>query len=433
MVHVRITDRIRRRVPTSVVVGTACAAALAAWAGASAIDTTNPASAGEDRGRPARNVVLFIGDGMGAAHRTFFREALKGHTGELAMDSLPVAGVQHTDPEDPKEPITDSAAAGTAIAAGVKTVNGAVGVDKDGSPVRTVLEAARARGRATGLVTTSQVTDATPASFAAHTSDRDRQSEIARQYIEETKPDVILGGGEDWWLPAGDAGAHPDHPADDPSEASKSTGGDLVARARKLGYDYVSNAAELRASRSRKLLGLFANEEMFQARPEGRGDEYDPGVSLPDMTAKALATLNRSRKGFFLMVEEEAIDEMSHKNNARRTLAAGKALDASVAVARRYAAAHPDTLVLVTADHECGGLTVEDAADSADESGDKSREDGPFPIPGTRRAVAVDWTTTGHTGVDVPLTAGGPGAELFTGVYQDTAIHDRILKAARLR
>jgi alkaline phosphatase len=436
MVHVRITDRIRRRAPTSVVVGTACAAALAAWAGASAIDTTNPASAGDDsgaRGRPARNVVLFIGDGMGAAHRTFFREALKGHTGELAMDSLPVAGVQHTDSRDPKEPITDSAAAGTAIATGVKTFNGAVGVDNDGSPVRSVLEAARDRGRATGLVTTSQVTDATPASFAAHTSDRGRQSEIARQYIEKTKPDVILGGGEDWWLPAGDAGAHPDHPADDPSEASKSNRGDLVARARALGYDYVSNAAEMRASRSGKLLGLFANEEMFQARPEGQGDEYDPGVSLRDMTAKALGTLGRSRKGFFLMVEEEAIDEMSHQNNARRTLEAGKALDASVAVARRYAATHPDTLVLVTADHECGGLTVEDAADTADESGDKSAEDGPFPIPRTRQAVAVDWTTTGHTGADVPLTAGGAGAELFTGVYQDTAIHDRILKAAGLR
>ncbi len=236
MVHVRITDRIRRRVPVSVVVGTACAAALA--------------------------------DGMGAAHRTFFREALKGHAGKLAMDSLPFAGVQHTDSRDPKEPVTDSAAAGTAIATGVKTLNGAVGVDSDGRRVRSVLEAARDRGRATGLVTTSGVTDATPASFAAHTSDRGRQSEIARQYLEQTKPDVILGGGEDWWLPAGSPGAHPDHPADDPSEASDGTRGDLVARARELGYDYVSNAAGLRASRSRKLLGLFANEEMFRPGAE---------------------------------------------------------------------------------------------------------------------------------------------------------------------
>jgi alkaline phosphatase len=243
---VRITNRIRRRVPKSVVVGTACAAALAAWAGASAIDTTNPASAGDDngaRGRPARNVVLFIGDGMGAAHRTFFREALKGHTGELAMDALPVAGVQHTDSEDPKAPITDSAAAGTAIATGVKTFNGAVGVDSDGRRVRSVLEAARDRGRATGLVTTSQVTDATPASFAAHTSDRGRQSEIARQYIEETKPDVILGGGED-------CGCRP------------------ATRALRV------ERRRARGSRSAKLLGLFASEEMFQARPEGQGDEY---------------------------------------------------------------------------------------------------------------------------------------------------------------
>jgi alkaline phosphatase len=427
---VRITRRVRRRIPRSVAAGGACAVALAACGGPAGIGTTGSPSTRGDR---ARNVVLFIGDGMGAAHRTFFREALKGHAGKLAMDSLPIAGLQHTDPGDPEDPITDSAAAGTAIATGVKTTNGAVGVDAHGTPVRTLLEAARDRGRATGLVTTSRVTDATPASFAAHVSDRGRESEIARQYIEETKPDVILGGGEDWWLPAGTPGAHPDHPAGAPSEASKSDRGDLVARARELGYDYVSNATELRASRSRKLLGLFANEEMFQPHPEGRGDEYDPLVSLPDMTAKALQTLGGSRKGFFLMVEEEAIDEMSHQNNAARTLQAGKALDDSVAVARRYAATHPDTLVLVTADHECGGLTVEDAADTADESGDKSAEDGPFPVPGTTQAVAVDWTTTGHTGADVPLTAGGRGAELFTGVYQDTAIHDRILRAAGLR
>ena len=134
---------------------------------------------------------------MGGAHRTFFREALKSHTGKLAMDSLPFAGVQHTDSRDPKEPVTDSAAAGTAIATGVKTLKGAVGVDSDGRRVRSVLEAARDRGRATGLVTTSRVTDATPASLAAHTSDRGRQSEIARQYLEQTRPDVILGGSDE--------------------------------------------------------------------------------------------------------------------------------------------------------------------------------------------------------------------------------------------
>src|SRR5262249_44126093 len=155
---------------------------------------------------------------------------------------------------------------------------------------------------------------------------------------------------------------------------------------------------QLKAARRGKLLGLFANEEMFQQRPEGAGDEYDPVVPLADMTGKALETLDRSRNGFFLMVEEEAIDEMSHNNNAKRTLEAGKALDDAVAVAKAYAQRHPDTLVLVTADHECGGLTVENAGDTADESGDKSQEDGPYPIPGTpAHNLAIDWTTTGHT------------------------------------
>jgi alkaline phosphatase len=140
-------------------------------------------------------------------------------------------------------------------------------------------------------VTTAQVTDASPAAFGAHVPDRAQQSEIARQYIEESKPDVILGGGEDRWLPAADPGAYPDHPPKDPSEQSSSDRGDLIARAQQLGWEYVSTRAELQQSRARKLLGLFANEEMFEQRAEGQGDIYDPVVPLDEMTSKALDVL----------------------------------------------------------------------------------------------------------------------------------------------
>jgi alkaline phosphatase len=121
----------------------------------------------------ATNVILFIGDGMGTSHRDAIRYATVGAEGELAMDDMPYAGRSHTSPDDPEAFVTDSAAGGTAISTGVKTFNGAVGVDAEGNEVTTVLERAEAAGMATGLVTNSQVTDATPASFGAHVENRD--------------------------------------------------------------------------------------------------------------------------------------------------------------------------------------------------------------------------------------------------------------------
>ncbi|WP_339232768.1 alkaline phosphatase [Geobacillus sp. FSL W8-0032] len=373
-----------------------------------------------------KNVILFVGDGMGTAHRDAIRLATKGITGELEMDNMPYSGLIHTNSADPKSFITDSAAAATAIATGVKTYNGAIAVDLQGKPVETILEQAKKAGKATGLVTTSQVTDATPAAFGAHTAKRSAQSDIAKQYIEQTKVDVILGGGEDYWYPAGQPGYYPDHPAEDPEEESKGTQGNLVERAKQLGYTYVRTADELKQAAGHKLLGLFANEEMFQQRPEGEGDVYNPAVPLPDMTKKALDVLSQNKKGFFLVVEEEAIDEMSHENNGPLMIKAGQQLDEAVAVAKQYAKRHRDTLVLVLADHECGGLTVETPG-GTDESGDGktiSGEDGPFSIAHSSQTFALDWTTTGHTAADVPLTAMGPGAERFVGVYENTRIHD---------
>ncbi|QPA30921.1 alkaline phosphatase [Thermaerobacillus caldiproteolyticus] len=395
-------------------------------------DTPNQSSPIQGK---AKNVIVFVGDGMGAAHRDAIRLAAKGLNGKLEMDDMPYAGIVHTNSADPKSFVTDSAAAATAIATGVKSYNGAIGVDLNGKPVKTVLEQAKEAGKATGIVTTSQVTDATPAAFASHVANRSSQSDIAKQYLENSKVDVILGGGEDYWYPTENPGKYPDYPAEDPTEASKGTNGNLVDKAKQLGYTYVSNADELKRAKSNKLLGLFANEEMFQQRPEGEGDIYDPVVSLPDMTKKAIDILSKNKKGFFLLVEEEAIDEMSHENNAALTIKAGQQFDQAVAVGKAYAKQHPDTLVIVLADHDCGGLTVETVNDS-DESGDgktTSSEDGPFPIAHSDQNFVLDWTTSGHTGTDVPLTAMGPGAEKLTGIYENTHIHDVILRAMRIK
>ena len=347
------------------------------------------------------------------------------------MNQLDHAGLVHTDPADPEEAVTDSAAAATAFSTGVKTVNGGVGVDAKGRAVRTLLEDARRAGKATGLVTTSQVTDATPAAYASHVSDRGQQSEIARQYLVRSKPDVILGGGEDFWYPPGNPGAWPDNPPTDPTEQSKGDRGNLVDRAKQLGYRYVSDRAGLKSARGPKLLGLFANEEMFEHREEGKGDLYDPAVPLPEMAAKALDVLSQDRDGFFVLIEEEAIDEMAHENNAGLMVKSGAALDATVKVAVDFARSHPGTLIVVQGDHETGGLTIENP-DDEDESGEElSKEDGPFTVKGTNLKVFADWTTGGHTGADTPITAGGPGSEAFDGVIDNTDVHDAIANAMR--
>jgi alkaline phosphatase len=400
-----------------------------------ATGTTAKSKHGHHKAHPgkARNVILIQGDGMGIAHRELIRLATKGQNGELAMDTMRYAGFVHTDPADPDEPVTDSAAAATAYATGVKSFNGAVAVDVDGKPVTTLLEQARAAGKSTGLVTTSQVTDATPAAFAAHVPDRSDQSEIARQFIESSKPDVILGGGEDFWFPAGDPGSWPDRPAKDPTEASKGTKGNLVHRAEQLGYTYVRNGDELDAAGRGKLLGLFANEEMFEHRNEGQGDSYDPSVPLRAMAAKAIDTLKRDRDGFFLLIEEEGIDEMAHHSNARLTIKSGAALDDTVASVLRFAARTPGTLVLVVGDHETGGLAIENV-DEKDEGGaGETAEDGPIPVAKSDLQMTVDWTTGQHTGAATPITAQGPGAQRLGRVQQNTDVHDAVQRAMGLR
>lgn len=377
-----------------------------------------------------RNVILFVGDGMGTAQRNAIRLATVGEKGNLAMDSMPYAGLIHT---SSTVPVTDSAASATAYASGIKTYNGAIGMDADKKSVQTIMEYAKSAGKSTGVVTTSQITDATGAAFGAHVEDRSKQSDIALQLLTKSKVDVLLGGGEDFWYPAGNPGKFADEPAEDPSEKSKGTQGNLVDKAKQLGYSYVTNKTDMQKAKNGKLLGLFANEEMFQQKPEGEGDIYNPVVSLPEMTKKAIDTLAVNKNGFFLMVEEEGTDEFAHQNNAKMTIKAGQELDKSVQVAKDFAKKNPDTLVLVLADHETGGFSIE-AVDAEDESGDGiSKEDGPFAIANSKQNFVVDWTTSGHTAVDIPITAMGKNAQLFTGIYENTEVFTKVAQAMGIK
>jgi alkaline phosphatase len=407
---------------------------LAACTSAAGSPTPPPAPASSSAA-PApggRRVIFVNGDGMAAAQREAGRLSIAGLDGDLEMDKLPTAGLLTTDSRDPAAFVTDSAAAATTWATGQKTYNGAISVDVNKAPLETLGTQAKAAGKATGLVTTAQVTDASPAAFFSRTPDRKAPDEIARQYLDESKPDVILGGGEDWWYPAGTAGTFPDTPPEDPEETSKGTKGNLVDRARQLGYAYAGDAAALQQASGPKLLGLFANEELFQQKPEGQGDVYAPVVDLPTMTRKALDTLSASPQGFFLFVEEEAVDEFGHNNNGPKVLQAMGQLDSTVALLRQYVAQHPETLLVVTGDHECGGLTVEGvAADDETGTGD-SIEDGPFPIKGSDKQFVMDWTTEEHTDVPVPVTAEGPGAEALTGQHPNTYVHQVLTRALNL-
>jgi alkaline phosphatase len=381
----------------------------------------------------ARNVILLIGDGMGQAHRFAAQLLAAGRNGRLAMDRLPHVGQMETMSADATSFITDSAAAATAIATGVKTVNGAVSIDCDGQERTTILELAKSSGRSVGLVSTCQITDATPAAFAAHVPHRVDQSDVARQYVERTQVDVIFGGGAAHWYPYG--APLPEIFTVGAPCFGIGSDGDLVALARQLGYEFVTNAAELEAGLQRRrreprgsLLGLFAAQEFFVQTAEGFGAIYDPPVALADLTAAAIEILSGNPNGFFLMVEESAIDRMAHRNNAPLTLKGVLELDRAVQVALAFASRAPDTLIIVTADHECGGLAVAGSEDQPypyEPGGGLldtmlAGEDGPFPIADEDHGFVVGWATTGHTAAPVPITSTGPGAERLAGELENT-------------
>ncbi|MGY1593894.1 alkaline phosphatase [Geodermatophilus sp. SYSU D00708] len=333
---------------------------------------------------PPRSVVLVVGDGMGAAQREAGRLDQEGAHGRPAMDSLAVAGEQTTAPDDPTTAVTDSAAAATAWATGVRTRNGAISLDPQGNPLTPLGTEAADAGIATGVVTTAEVTDATPAAFFATTPDRDAQEDIAGQYLEDGGPAVVLGGGADRWS------------------------GGLLDAARGRGYATVTDGAGLAAAGGDRVLGLFARGPLYGG---------PSGVSLAELTRAALARLSADPDGFFLLVEEEGVDATGHDNAGAGLLAALRALDDAVQVVRDHVAAHPDTLLVVAGDHETGGLSVE--VGGSVPVGD----DGPFPVAGSDRAFVLRWATDGHTGAPTPVTAEGPGSDRLAGSYPNTHLH----------
>lgn len=292
----------------------------------------------------ARNIILLIGDGMGPSQfgaAWLYSNRILGK--ELRMVEVMKDGRTAYLVNDTADAIiTESAAAATQIACGVKVPARAVGMGADGkTPCTTILEMAKVGGKITGLVTTSGITDATPASFAAHVTHRSDEASVAAQELR-LGVDVLMGGRKQFFLPTTSAGG------------MRKDGRNLLDEARAAGYAVVATADELKQVQKGKILGLFNMGNMsFEI---DRGKTKEP--SLAEMTAKALQILSQGRKGFFAMIEGGRIDHASHRNDAAATIKDTLAFDDAVGVALDFARRHPDTLLIVTADHETGGMAL---------------------------------------------------------------------------
>jgi len=336
-------------------------------ASVSAVVPLSAAAAHPQQPDPPR-VILLIADGTGIAHWTV--GMLEG--GQAVLRDFPVVGLVDTRNVDGR--ITDSGASATAYAAGLLTYNQSIGMGPDTLPVASILELAAERGLATGLVATSSIVHATPASFAAHVADRYEYEAIAAQ-MANSGLDVVLGGGRKFFDPSA---------RDDGRDYLTSIG---------QGRQWVTSAEDLVAETDRgtlRLVGLFA-ETAMESADRGRSP------TLAQMTQAALAALDRDPDGFVLMVEASQIDWLGHDNEPWERMAA-EVLDCSetIRAVLEYVSDRAGALLVVTADHETGGLAVVD-------------DDG---------AWAVSYAAGGHTAELVPLFASGAGSERFGGVHR---------------
>ena len=395
----------------------------------------------------ATSVVLISGDGMGIQQRTAIQLAAYGLDVRQPMDSLPISGMLDTTPLA-KVAVSDSAAGASAWSIGMKTKNGFVGLGPNKEKPPTIMEIAEQQGKATGLVNDHDITNATLAAFGAPIVNRDWKVTIAEHMLRGISPDVMMGGGEGYWYPRGDEGMIPDEVPDE----DRSIGRDnLVEEAQSLGYQYAYDAETVEGLTGPKVLALVQDSGIQRWKElKGYKTKDDPYyVPEADLLAKALEILGQDPDGFFLVAESDDLDSAAHEHDGVNVIRAGKTINAMVEVVLEFRQTHPNVLLIVTADHETGGMTIENASETNTNSdgddpvpyyGDGSRNNagprgqvpprsGPFKIKGTNRKFKVDWTTPEHTGGMVPVTAVGPLAEQLTGVHPNTRVYDVIHQA----
>jgi alkaline phosphatase len=401
-----------------------------------------------------KNIIYMIGDGMGPAYTTayrYFKDDPNTKVVDPTVFDTILRGMAHTYPDDHTY-VTDSAAGATALSSGRKSYNGAIAVDTDKKPVKTMLEIAKERGMTTALVATSQINHATPASFAAHNESRRNYDEIANDYIDnkiagKLPVDLMLGGGTKYYV------------RDDRN---------LVEEFKSAGYQYSDDFAALNEIKQIPALGLFAEVGLPFALDENP-------TRLTQMTSKALDLLDgQNDKGFFVMIEGSQIDWCGHANDIACAMGEMDDFAKSIEQAKAYVDKNPDTLLVITADHSTGGLTlgahgqykwetevvkgvkatagtITDELQKADDlksvwqlyTNIEFTEENSIKLEQAKKmgdkalllavkdiinhASFTGWTTGGHTAIDVQVFAYGQRAKDFYGSQNNTDIADKLI------
>ena len=356
----------------------------------------------------AKNLILLIADGMSLSQVTAYRLLNGGPNHRIALDKFPTTGIILTHSTDAF--ITDSASSATAFSTGYKTKNGALGVDTDNNKLENLTETLDSFGFVSSLIATSEVTHATPAAFASHVESRRNSDEISLQMVNDSVVTTFLAGGRHFFTPEEEGGKRKD-------------GIDLLEEV-KRSHIFLSHKDELTNfdfSQSGKIFGLFANEALRQQEtPENHETEPEMKQMLDFAVSRSENYVNKGCKGFFIMAEGSQVDWAGHANNIEYLNREMVDFDTAVEWALQYAKDNKDTLVVVTADHETGGLLIE-----------------PKTLFGyTGDEIKISFNTSkgfgSHTGVPVPVYAYGPGSENFSGTLDNTDLYRAMVAALDL-
>lgn len=333
------------------------------------------------RGKKVKNVILMIGDGMSLMH---VYSAWTANRGKLYLENSQVVGLSKT--YCANKLITDSGAGGTAIAIGQKTNYHSVGVDIHGHPQPSLMDMAKRKGMSTGVAVTCRLWDATPADFCCHNVDRDEEYEIVADYVN-CNVDYVVGGGARKF-------------------ENRPDGRNILKELEAKGYQIARSWEECQKLTEGKIFAVIEPHDL--PVPAERKDR------LAASSLKGIQILNQNKKGFFMMIEGSQLDDYGHSNNLDLLMQEVHDFDRTVGKIFQWAAQDGETLVVVTADHETGGLTLID--------GDVEKGE-----------IQCRFSTRDHSGVMVPVYAFGPGAEEFTGIYENSDIFHKIAKLLKLK